>query len=590
MSPPWVRDVADGNPGAYRLLTKLFLRQFLENDLASPDGDRSQMLAILGASAVSLTLFISMFMSAGYAVSIMMPGQAAVMTLSDKFFYISLAMLATGMVAASQWEALSLDQRDIAILQPLPVRPSTLRLAKLSAVAVLGAGVALGVNIFPTFVFPWMLAFAVPQMRVAQLGWMMTVHATITVLAAVFGYLAVIALRESANALLGARLFTRWSASLQTTVILLLGISLLLIPIATTRFGQRGFTGWRALLPSTAFVGAYETATQGFLDDLPRRRMTTPQANRDHAFSAIYAERRPLFPMLARRAQLLLVAVSAIVAAATALNAFRAPVPTAAAPSRRRRPRFAGLARLVFPRTPAARAGFDFALATMWSNKTHRLTLAVAAAVGVAMVCVALSRVDLAGQALTARLLVTQPLLYGAVLAAFRHLVRVPAELRANWAIQLAWRGQAGAFANGVQAAAMLSLAAPAIAIVMLPVAAVGGIALAVAHAAIGLLGAAIVLEALMLSYDKVPFACSYVADENVKGIAPLFVIAFLIGAVMFARLELAMLAGAFAVKGGVALSSLWIALRVISTRRPRIAQIDFNEGPAALHQLGLHN
>jgi hypothetical protein len=418
---------------------------------------------------------------------------------------------------------------------------------------------------------------------------MMIVHLTITVTAAVFGFLVVIALRESMNALLGATLFGRVSPWLQTSVIVLLGIALLLIPIATTRVGQRGFEGWRLRLPSTAFVGAYETATQGFLDDLPRRRMTTPQADRDSAFSAIYAERRPLFPGLARRAQLLFLSLVAIVAAATALNAFRTPVPTAAAASGRRHSRFARLSRLVFPGSAASRAGFDFALATMWRNKTHRLTLAVAAAVGVALVFFALSRVDLTGDALSIRLLVTQPMLYGALLMAFRHMVRVPAELRANWGIQIAWRGQARGFANGVQAAAMLTLAVPAVAIAMLPVAAVGGPVLAAAHAAIGLLGAAIMVEALMLSYDKVPFTCTYVPDENVKAIAPLLVIAFLIGATLFARLELAMLAGGFAVPGGVALAILLVALRVIAMRRRRIARIDFDEGPATFQRLGLH-
>ena len=34
---------------AYVLLTKLFLRQFLENDLVSPDADRAQLLAVVGA-------------------------------------------------------------------------------------------------------------------------------------------------------------------------------------------------------------------------------------------------------------------------------------------------------------------------------------------------------------------------------------------------------------------------------------------------------------------------------------------------------------------------------------------------------------
>jgi hypothetical protein len=73
-------------------LTKLFLRQFLENDLVSPEADRAQLLAIVGAAVVSSTLFISMFLSATYAMSVLTPGEAAVRTLNDKFFYASLAM------------------------------------------------------------------------------------------------------------------------------------------------------------------------------------------------------------------------------------------------------------------------------------------------------------------------------------------------------------------------------------------------------------------------------------------------------------------------------------------------------------------
>ena len=42
-------------------------------------------------------------------MSIMMPGEAAVLTLNDKFFYLSLAMLVTALVAASQWDALAID-------------------------------------------------------------------------------------------------------------------------------------------------------------------------------------------------------------------------------------------------------------------------------------------------------------------------------------------------------------------------------------------------------------------------------------------------------------------------------------------------
>ena len=62
---------------AWLQLTKLFLNQFLENDLVSPDSDRAQLLAIVGALVVSLTLFLSMFLSATYAMSILTPGEAA---------------------------------------------------------------------------------------------------------------------------------------------------------------------------------------------------------------------------------------------------------------------------------------------------------------------------------------------------------------------------------------------------------------------------------------------------------------------------------------------------------------------------------
>jgi hypothetical protein len=575
---------------AYLLLTRLFLRQFFENDLLSPDGDRSQMLAIVGASVISLTLFISVFTSAGYAMSIMMPGEAAVLTLSDKFIYVSLAMLVTALVAAAQWDALAIDYRDAVILQPLPIRPAVLRLAKLSAVAALGAGVAIAVNVFPAIVFPWMLAFAVPQMSAWQLLQLILTQAAFTVAAAIFGFLSIIAIREWASALLGANLFARVSPWLQTIAIVLLGSALLLLPLVSSRVGQRGFSGWRLMLPPTAFVGAIESATGGFLADLPRRQMTGRQVKRDQAFTAIYAERQPMFAPLARRAEALLAGAALLVIIATALNALRTPSIIVASAQSRRRSKLAALAGLIFPGSAAARAGFDFALATLFRNKTHRLTMATAAAVGFAMVLVALSGVDLAADTRpTARLLSIQPLLYGILLVAFRHAVRVPAELRANWGFQVAWRGRARAFANGVQAAALLSLAVPAIIAAIPPIAFAGGASFAAAHALLGLVGAVIFLDVVMLSYDKVPFTCTYLPGDNMRAMVPLYGMVFLIGAALFARVELAILTGTRPVAWVSMLTSIFIVLRIVSALRPRVADIDFNEAPVSLSELGLH-
>jgi len=120
----------------HAILTRHFLRRFLENDLISPEADRSHLLAVVGAGLFSTTIFITMMMSClKYVAGYYTPGQAAVASLDDKFFYISLSMVAVALLAVAQWDALVVDARDSAILDPLPVRPVVVRRAKLAAVA-----------------------------------------------------------------------------------------------------------------------------------------------------------------------------------------------------------------------------------------------------------------------------------------------------------------------------------------------------------------------------------------------------------------------------------------------------------------------
>jgi hypothetical protein len=576
--------------GAWLHLTKLFLRQFLENDLIAPDSDRAQLLAVIGGGVISLTLFISMFLSATYAMSRLTPGEAAVRTLNDKFFYVSLAMLITALIAAAQWDALSLDQRDAAILDPLPVPASIVRWAKLTAVAILGGVAALVINLFPSILFPWMLAFAVPQMTAGQVFWLIGVHFMLTVTAAAFGYLAVMALRESLSALLGPRMFTRWSPSLQATMIVVVGSLLLLLPAAATRVGQRGFTGWFARTPPMVFVSAYEVVTHGFLNDLPRRQVTPRMERRDRSNSEFYEQRRPLFAPMARRLNLLLGGTVAILLIATMVSGLRAPLGgmllTANA---RRRSRISELiTNAIIVRHPAARAGFHFALATLFRSKTHRLTLAGAAAVALAIMLFVLSRTELEVGRLTPGILIVQPLIYGCLLIGFRHLIRVPAELRANWGVRLAWRDHPRQFRDGVCRAGLVALALPSLAISVPLVSLIGGTQAALVHAGLGALGAAIFLELVMLGYDKAPFTCNYVPG-GAKALVPIFGIAFLIGANLFARLELAIINGSNVTRNVVFLWVVLTGLRIASWWR-RDPLVDFDEGPETFSQLSLHN
>jgi hypothetical protein len=574
------------------LLTTHFLRQFLENDLISPESDRSQLLAVVGAVMLSLTLFMSAIMSSRYLGPFLTPGVIAVMSLDDKFFYLALAMIATALVAASQWDALAIDVRDAAILEPLPVRAGTVRRAKLSAVAILGAAAALAVTAVPSIVFPLFMVFTLRQMSpVAMLG-VMAAHAAVTVGAAVFGYITVIALREAMVAVLGPRGFARVSPWAQGALVVSLGISLLLALPVSSRIATRGFEGWRAVSPPMWFLGAYEMAAGGLVADLPVTQMRPRIAERDAAARARYRETRSQFPALARRAGLAAGVMLLVAAAAYLWNARRMPsLALAAPPASRRRWTLGGrLANALLVRSAAARAGFYFALAVMWRSNTHRLTLACAAAAGAAMALVALTSANVqSGGGASARLLSMQPLLYGALLVGFRHVIRVPAELRANWGFQLAWRGRDRAFVEGVKWAAVAALVVPAIGVLLPLFVFVLGPRPALVHAALGLAGAIVLLEALMVTYDKVPFTCTYLPSENMKALAPIYALAFVAGASLFARMEHDVLQGTSAVPLLMTLAVAFTVFRVRSVMRSRPRHVDFDEAPATFQCLGLN-
>jgi hypothetical protein len=577
---------------SYALLTRLFLRQFLENDLIAPDADRTQLLAVVGALSVSVTLFISAMMSARYLGPLVTPGGAAVDSLVDKFFYLSLAMIVSGLVAASQWDVLALDPRDAAILEPLPVQAGTVRRAKVSAIAILGAAVACALNAFPTFVFPWMLVFNFRQMSGFSLLGLMITHAVVTVSAAAFGYLVIIALRETLVAVLGRRGFTVVSPWVQGALIVVLGSALLLIPAAADRIAQRGFDGWRAMAPPMWFVGVYEVAVGGIIADLPRSEMRPRQAASDLTMTALYADRRPQFPALARRAVFATAAVLLVASLAYLWNARRLPSLAPSPPPSSRHGWSLGrrLANAWLVRDPASQAGFYFTLAAMWRNNSHRLTLACAAAAGFAMALVALTSANAQqGAGPSPRLLVMQPFLYGALLVGFRHVIRVPAELRANWGFQLAWRDRTEDFVAGVKRAAIVALVLPALAILLPLFTFVLGPQLALMHAALGLAGAVVLLEALMVTYDKVPFTCTYLPNEN-KALVPIFAIAFMVGALNFAHMQYAALQGDGALRAVVVLSVAFVILRVMSVKRERLPHVEFDEAPATYQRLGLNS
>jgi hypothetical protein len=273
---------------------------------------------------------------------------------------------------------------------------------------------------------------------------------------------------------------------------------------------------------------------------------------------------------------------------------FSVLLPPTSAPIRRRWRIATDVATALIVRNPAARAGFFFTIAALWRSNVHRLTIACAGAAGVAMSLISLSGVSLEEAARTGfmptRLLAVQPLLYGILLVAFRHGIRVPVDLRAGWGFQLAWRERERQFLAGARRAALMTLAVPALVATFPLFAYVMGPQLAALHALLGLAGAAVLLEILLFGYDKVPFTCTYLPNENMKALGPALMIAFVLGATSFAAMQgSALTYNSAAVRLLTLLAFIFAALRLTAVRMRRPELVDFNEAPATTQRLGLH-
>ena len=128
-----------GNVTTVRLLTRLFVRRLLDNDVISPHADRHDSIGVMYAVVLSLALFVTFFVSTPYlAAYIQLPGPTALSALPDRFLFIAASLAVSALAALLVWDALGLEARDAAILGPLPIAPWTITRAKLLAALLFG--------------------------------------------------------------------------------------------------------------------------------------------------------------------------------------------------------------------------------------------------------------------------------------------------------------------------------------------------------------------------------------------------------------------------------------------------------------------
>jgi hypothetical protein len=544
-----------------RLLTRHFLRRFFENDLISPHVDLHENSAVAVAGIVSLSLFASVMLGGKYLMGASPPGVVTIESLGDNFFFLSISMLAMALMAALQWDALSLDTRDTANLGPLPIPRRTLVVAKLSALVIFACGFAVALNLFPSFVHQIATTTRMPVGLPGALR-LVFAHAVASLFASAFGFLTIVALRELLRAWLG-QWFGRVSMLVQGVLVLACMSALLVVPVSAygwTRSWMRDGLPSPWQVPPLWFFGLEQSIAGGVIPNSTGFVVAARMSEVNDRWLASYQAREALFPELATIGIVATVVMLVIAAATYGWNLRQLPQPTPS--SQRRRSLVATLSMIAAGGDSVRRAGFGFALRALLRSAPHRLSMAAALALAIALSLGLLGRADfqpaIEPDVLPRSILAVQTVVMTLLLAGFRRAVRVPAELNANWMIQLSWRDAESRFLSGVKRAALVGIAWPT-AFLLLPLHLwLLSERTAIAHLLIGFAYGAVVVEVLFARCDKVPFASAYEPLSHVKTIGPILFVFFLMFVHAFATIE------RFAIRTNSGVMNFVIALVVV--------------------------
>jgi hypothetical protein len=114
------------------------------------------------------------------------------------------------------------------------------------------------------------------------------------------------------------------------------------------------------------------------------------------------------------------------------------------------------------------------------------------------------------------------------ILCGMRHVFAVPAELRANWVFRVSDRGEARRCLAGVKKAMILLGVVPLFGLLAPLHVLFWGWKLATLHMLFGVVVSCLLVDVLLVSFEKFPFTCSYLPGKaNLKVSWPLYLFGF---------------------------------------------------------------
>jgi hypothetical protein len=497
----------EGSPTQCGFLFHLFFRRFFDNDLVAAGADRHAILAVAWAGLAVPGLWVSILLIPAYNNPFVSPGHRLVMALDHKLQFLAVSMIVGALVATLAWDSLSFDERDAAILGPLPVDPGCLAAAKLAALIAFAALFGTAQNLLPTVFYPIAMVANLPisPIRVAGIA---AAHALSCVAAALFGFFGVLVLRETLVLVSGTHVAARLAVAVRAALVLGLTAGLLFTPRLPGGYAERALSqsgSVARLAPPFWFLGVYESlAGSSLFDDDRSRGQRRNEAWRtadDRSARAVLSGFRAALRHLAVRGAvglMLAVCLGAGLFLANCSKSFarscRCRSPAARASWLRRLDTF--VARVV-TRSGSERAGFMLAGAAFSRSPRHRLVLAAGAASGVAATLFLAGTSLLVappGSVLSASVLCGQSVLLLAMLVSLRLSVNAAANPCAGWMLHVSWPPGLAAWNSGVRRRVFLSGVVPVVIVILALTATTSSLLIAARHAIIGILAGSVIM------------------------------------------------------------------------------------------------
>jgi len=485
-------------------LVRHFLRRMFDGEWSSSPGQWRS--AAIGAFSLFLPAGLLLVregaMDPKYASKYRLVAMAAgpegvrAAAIADEIALVTLTLCVTGLIALLEWQSLFPSGRDYLALASLPVRSRQIFTARFTSVLLFSAVIIAAMNLLPSLLAPiefgggWQLDSAYLSHAIAQ--------GAASGLACVFVFFAILALQGVLLNVLPASLFARISVYVQG---MLAGLFLL-----------GGFYSWsmKEWRPET-------------IARLPEFGAWLPPVWFTGLDRKLIGEGDSFFAAMAQRAQLAagIAVVLAIVTYFISYRRYRKLL--LEAPVRLATPKVWrwSLLRLL-ARTPRREAVMDFLAKTLARSRTHRLMWLVYLGAALAVVLNS-SLIDGAvfrrsqGWSKALRFLVLfWPLACSVViLNGFRHVLSIPAELRANWIFQITESQGRAEWMSAVERFVMAYAVAP-IYLILFPVAGyVLGWPMAFRMTVLQLLVSLSLFELLFHSWQKLPFTCSYIPGRR---------------------------------------------------------------------------